>query len=537
MAGLSAPTLYNIFLYEYTHIKIQVAPPQMWQETSMADQWRELWESVPNREKNILAIAWMLGWEDVINYKTPVALAGSMPLRTIAGLIDLTNRYQSDLQACPPTTLTPYFQFHSFLYPELPKDSEVAVGYHEEALAVSRGGLTPANIKKALDILSASIANRIFGGANLMVAASRALAHAKKVMEKKEYVAFNPADFSLPNVFTKEERIRAELVFNYTSQLEPTESGEIPARDLAEPSVGTGTTPPPNSPTREQDDPPRVDRGKRPIEEMPPPPEFEIPVPIVQPPLPRTFLISRTVLQQCTTIHNLPDEEKPGFEPKSPLDPAVVEETPFELIEDQPEWRQQYLRNVETFNRYYDAPTHIRILPEFDPRPTRRDEWAQYHTDLLHKYVNWPIISPEHLHFKNTSTTRIVINNFISKYATSPDPSIRKTVLNLRLLDILLVDNLITVDAHMEPLNVNPNAPLPPYTDNRLYIRAVTYGSGATSLFESWATEKFLIGMKDLYKPVSITSRSRPEFLNQFVRTCLRQKKTKSPPTKKSRLP
>ena len=38
MAGLSTPTLYNIFLYEYTHIKIQVAKPQMWQETSMANQ-------------------------------------------------------------------------------------------------------------------------------------------------------------------------------------------------------------------------------------------------------------------------------------------------------------------------------------------------------------------------------------------------------------------------------------------------------------------------------------------------------------------
>ena len=119
-----------------------------------------------------------------------------------------------------------------------------------------------------------------------MMAASRALAHAKKVMEKKEYATFNPADFSLPDVFTKEERIRAKLVFNYTSQLEPTESGEIPARDLAEPSVGTGTTPPLNSPTREQQDPTRVDRGKQPIKEMSSPPEFEIPVPTVQPSLP-----------------------------------------------------------------------------------------------------------------------------------------------------------------------------------------------------------------------------------------------------------
>ena len=183
-----------------------------------------------------------------------------------------------------------------------------------------------------------------------MVAASRALAHAKKVMDKKEYAAFNPADFSLPNVFTKEERITAELVFNYTSQLEPTESGEIPAREQAEPSVGTGTNPPPNSPARDQSDPPRADKGKQPAEEMPPPPDFEIPVPVVQPPFLGLSSSRGRCSKQCTTIRNLPDEEKPGFEPKSPLDPAQFEETPFELIEDQPEWRQQYLRNVDTFN-------------------------------------------------------------------------------------------------------------------------------------------------------------------------------------------
>ena len=195
------------------------------------------------------------------------------------------------------------------------------------------------------------------------------------------------------------------------------------------------------------------------------------------------------------------------------------------------------MRDIVVFNRYYNTPTCIRILPEYDPRPERRDDWAAYHTNLLHKYVNWPIISPEHLHFKNQSTTRIVINNFISKFATSPDPSIWKTMLNLRLLDILLVDSLITVDAHMDALNLNPNAQLPPYCDTRLYLRAVTYGAGAVSLFESWASERFLLGMKDLYKPVSITSRSRPKFLHAFTKMCLRQKKTKSPPPKKTKLP
>lgn len=116
------------------------------------------------------------------------------------------------------------------------------------------------------------------------------------------------------------------------------------------------------------------------------------------------------------------------------------------------------MRNVEVYNRYYEAPTCIKILPEFDPRPKHKDEWAPYHIELLHKYVNWPLIPPEHLHFKNHSTTRIVINCFISKFTTSPDPSICQTVNNLRLLDILLVDSLITLDSHMEPLNLNPNA-------------------------------------------------------------------------------
>ena len=195
------------------------------------------------------------------------------------------------------------------------------------------------------------------------------------------------------------------------------------------------------------------------------------------------------------------------------------------------------MRDIIVFNRYYDTPTCIRILPEYDPRPERRDEWAPYHTNLLQKYVNWPIISPEHLNFKNQSTTRIVINNFISKFATSPDPSIRKTVQNLRLLDILLVDSLISIDAQMDELNLNPNIQLPPYCDTRLYLRVVTYGAGAVSLFESWASERFLLGMKDLYKPVSITSRSRPEFLHTFSKMCLRLKRTKSPPPKKTKLP
>ena len=262
MAGIAAPTLYNIFVYEYTQIKLGVAPYTLWPETSEAGRWKELWLVIPNRERNVLAIGWMLGWEEVINYKTPVSLGGSMPLRAIAGLVDLAIRYQVDLQACAPTTLTPFFQFQNFLYPVLPPNSDTSIGVHEEELTVSRNTLTPTNIKKALDILSSSIPNRIFGGANLMVVASRALAHAKAVMERKTYAAFNPADFSLPTNFTKEERIQAELVFNYTSQLASSESGEIPTRSQGEPSITKGTTPPPNSPIKDLEVKERVARAK-----------------------------------------------------------------------------------------------------------------------------------------------------------------------------------------------------------------------------------------------------------------------------------
>ena len=179
-------------------------------------------------------------------------------------------------------------------------------------------------------------------------------------MERKMYAAFNPADFSLLASFTKEERIQAKLVFNYTSQLASSESREIPTRSQGEPSITKGTTPPPNSPIKDLGGEGTSGKGKKPVtEEAPPPPQFQIHVPSVQPPAPRTFLISRIVLQQCRDINNLPDEEKPGYEPQPSLDPSMVEETPFELIADHPEWRRQYMRDILVLNRYYDTPTCI----------------------------------------------------------------------------------------------------------------------------------------------------------------------------------
>jgi len=152
---------------------------------------------------------------------------------------------------------------------------------------------------------------------------------------------------------------------------------------------------------------------------------------------------------------------------------------------------------------------------------------------MLEDKINWPIISPQHMNFKTNQNTRIVIANFISKYATSPDPSIRKTVHNLRVLNMLLADNYVTLDSHMEQLNLDINRPLAPYTDTRLYLRVVNYGSAVMSLFESWAKENFLINMKAMFQPLSITNTARAELIKDFTRMCLKAKAKKTGPDQK----
>ena len=83
-------------------------------------------------------------------------------------------------------------------------------------------------VNKALDIISLSISNKVFGGAKLLVAASRAKGHGTLVSETLFYGKFNPSDFSLPGSFTKEKREEAKKEYGYKSQLEPSESGQIP---------------------------------------------------------------------------------------------------------------------------------------------------------------------------------------------------------------------------------------------------------------------------------------------------------------------
>lgn len=84
-------------------------------------------------------------------------------------------------------------------------------------------------------------------------------------------------------------------------------------------------------------------------------------------------------------------------------------------------------------------------------------------------------------------------DDFITKYTSSPDPSLKKIVHILRILNVFLLNNTITLENHLDELKFDPNKPLIPYNDMRLYLRVVNYGFGAANKFESWATEEFLI--------------------------------------------
>ena len=200
------------------------------------------------------------------------------------------------------------------------------------------------------------------------------------------------------------------------------------------------------------------------------------------------------------------------------------------------------MRSVRVYNRYYEAPRNIHILSQFDPRSVRRGEWRPYHVDLLQNHVNWPLIDPEHLSFDIQANTLVALQNFISTYASSPDPSLKKTIHNLRILNVLLMGNSITLDSHMGDINFDPNEALPPYTDTQLYLWVVNYGSGAISIFESWATKSFLFEMKNLFKPISVLNRVRVDHMREFNKFYLKEKhqahkKTEKSSLKKQRVP
>jgi hypothetical protein len=140
----------------------------------------------------------MLGWEEVDRNQVAIILGGSLPLRAIAAIVDLILRYQLDIQLCPVATITPFFIFRNQYFGSIPQGAEITPEAQVDRLTHCFRILYVDRVKQALDVLNSSTSNRVFGGANLMVAASRALAHGNLLLEGKIYGAFNPIDFSIP---------------------------------------------------------------------------------------------------------------------------------------------------------------------------------------------------------------------------------------------------------------------------------------------------------------------------------------------------
>ena len=213
-AGQPYGTLYNIFVYEYSIFLMNDAPLDIWSEKISSSTWMDFWRNLSPSNQGLISVAWMLGWEEVKRDQVAIVLGGSPPLRALACLIDLILRHQLDIQLYPVGTLTPYLIFKNQYFGGVPQGAEIPPKVHIDKLQHCFRLLFVERVKQALDILNSSPSNRMFGGANLMIATSRSLAHGLLLIEKKTYAPFNPIDFSLPPSYSTEERIEAEKVFD-----------------------------------------------------------------------------------------------------------------------------------------------------------------------------------------------------------------------------------------------------------------------------------------------------------------------------------
>ena len=75
------------------------------------------------------------------------------------------------------------------------------------------------------------------------------------------------------------------------------------------------------------------------------------------------------------------------------------------------------------------------------------------------------------------------------------------------------MDRYIKIDSHLGEINFDPNEPLPPGVDTRLYLRACNYGVSVVSLLKYWYKEGFLKGIKSLFRPLAFNSMVRADFL------------------------
>jgi len=227
LSGHLTPTVFNIFVYEYTHVKLTAAPKETWEDHQNAVQWRNFWNRSSDFTHNILCVGWMMGWEGIEKVRLPIVLAGCLPLHTLVVILKLVIKYQVELQRSPPASVEHTFQFVNYVYTIPTEGAELDVQGNEDRLMGTYSKVYLGNMKKVLQVLHSSFTNILFGGGNLMVAVARAMGHYKETFRHKAYVPFNVKDFSLPETYLKKERLDAKKHFNYKIRLQPSESGEF----------------------------------------------------------------------------------------------------------------------------------------------------------------------------------------------------------------------------------------------------------------------------------------------------------------------
>ena len=158
-SGHLSPTVYNIFLHEYTQLKITMAPKENWLEVQNANHWRDFWNMSLDFARNLLCVGWMMGWETVDELKVPIILAGSIPLRAISAILEVITKYQVELQRAPPATVDQTFQFMNCVYTIPTEGAEVEVQAHEDKLMGAYSRVYPGNMRKVLQVLHTSPTN------------------------------------------------------------------------------------------------------------------------------------------------------------------------------------------------------------------------------------------------------------------------------------------------------------------------------------------------------------------------------------------
>lgn len=183
--------------------------------------------------------------------------------------------------------LTPHFKFHPRLYLDIPQGAEIPHKEQVTLLAPSLKILNNEKFKMALDILSMSISNRVFGGENLMVESSQARGHGKLVAKTLFYGKFNPSDFSILGSYNR-------IGF----KLEASESGEVPQFPIEDELDNHPSTnqPPPPSPSQN-----------------PPPPASPISLPFPPTPPPNKACMSKLLMRKYEEIEAMLEEWRLGY--------------------------------------------------------------------------------------------------------------------------------------------------------------------------------------------------------------------------------